>query len=140
MEDIHRLPLDVGDPAHWILRDAGAIEHLVHPLALSDSDVDRGGRVDDAGERRRYDEHRAAHAEDLDEGALVIQRALHVLVPKLLRSSPELHVDRRWIRCVDPGEPVGDGSEVRLRPRLREVVAGADAPPALGRIDPVHAA
>jgi hypothetical protein len=40
---------------------------------------------------------------------------------------------------VDPDEVAGDIDQVRHGSAIRKVMAGADAPPALGIVDQVHA-
>jgi len=138
VECLERFALHRIHPTRRVVGDAGALEHPVQALALADGDVDGGRGVDDGSKCWRHDKHRPAHAEDLDQRPIVVQRPLDVCVREIARPGPQLHVHRRRVRRVDPGHAVGEAGEIRRSESGGEVVSGPDAPPALRRVDPMH--
>jgi hypothetical protein len=139
VQRLERLSFHRGNPARGVPGDARTLDHLVGAPALTRGDVGGSRRVDDARKRGRDDEHRPAHPQDLDQGAVVVQRTLDVLVREVPRARTELHVHRRGVRRVDAGHGICERPKLALQALRGQRVTHADPPPAFGRVDPVHA-
>ena len=140
MQRLHGLGLDLREPPRRVSRDPGSLQHAEQPLPLALAQRGRDGRVDHASKRDRDDEHRPAHAQDLQKGAVLVQGRAELLPGEATDAGPEAEIDGSRIGGVDADEVASDPYEVARYGPPREVGTNADPASALGRIDPVHGA
>ena len=136
----HRLLLRVGQPALAVVGHAAGLEVGDQQLALDGHERARARRLHDRRELGRHDEHRAPHAQQPHERALLVERVLDRGDRRLAQSRAGGEEDARRVGRVQAGDLARDRGDVLAAVLRREAMAQREPRAALVVADRPHAA
>jgi hypothetical protein len=135
----HRFCFDLVEPRFDVaIDDVGRADEVNRSPSLPGGDGCGCRRVDDGGEVARHDEHRSAHAQDLEHAAVDIERLLDIARLEADDPSAQREVDGSWVGGMDAHLVAGGDSRVRGGTVRRQVVPRRQPSPPLGSVDFAH--
>jgi hypothetical protein len=134
-----RLGFDGRQPRRRVSGDVAVPDEADQPLALFGRDGIAGGGLHDRHEVERDDEHRPAHRQHPQHGALLVQRVLDVRRSDVGHAGPEREEDRRRVGGVEGDQIPRHLRDVRSSVGTGEPVTMGEAGAALRDADrPLH--